>query len=127
MTLLSIMRGRSLQALITSTLIIQLLNFSIDPADHSFSDDLSVNEIESFMELWVEIVLGNGDVLQETEESDEQKGKRDTPSNFLFNSALTEFLHSSEPHHVQHNTSSMVDFKSPETPITTPPPRSLAL
>lgn len=124
MTLLSIMRSRSLRVLITSLLVIQLINFSIDPVDPLSSEDLSINKIESFTELWIEIVLENGDILQETEEGDEQ-GKQDTPSNFLFASPVTDFLTTSAPPGVQHNTCPGNDFESPETRITTPPPRSL--
>ena len=125
MTLLANIRSSTLQLWISLVLIIQLTNFSIDPADHSFSEDLKVNEIESFTELWIEVILGNGDIFQETDEGDEHNGKRDTPSNSLFTPSVIEFSYSSEPPRVQHNTYSRIDFESPETTISTPPPRSL--
>ena len=49
----------------------QLFNISFDPADPSCgAEDLSINEIESCVELVLEIMLGHNDAIGESDESD---------------------------------------------------------
>lgn len=58
--------------MVCTLVAVQILNISIDPADRLFGkEDLSVNEIESCVELILEVLLDHHDAVQENDESDE--------------------------------------------------------
>lgn len=72
MSVLTVFRDRLLVTIILSSIAIQVLNISIDPKDVSMGpEDLTINEIESYVELLLEVVFENEDAIEETEESDE--------------------------------------------------------
>lgn len=51
---------------------VQLFNSSFDPVDPAYvKEDLSINEIESCLELILEIILGHDDAVMESDESDD--------------------------------------------------------
>jgi hypothetical protein len=73
MSIFRLIRKRVFRLTVTCLLIVQLLNLSVDYTDQSpFPEDLSVNEIESIIELVLEHVLDHKDVIQETEEDDSE-------------------------------------------------------
>jgi hypothetical protein len=71
MSTFSTLRSKLSSTIVTMVVAVQLLNVSIDPVDPShFIEDLTVNEIESCVELFIEVVLGHGNAIEETEDHD---------------------------------------------------------
>lgn len=119
------MRLRSVRYLITGVLAFHLFNFSIDPADTTFRENLSINEIESFLELLVENVFAQGDVLHETDEGDDNAGQRESAQNFLFTSFIEwEFPCRPGIRSFQYPGYQHAGFNSLAIAINTPPPKS---
>lgn len=57
---------------ITMIVTLQLINISVDPADPGGSrEDLSINEIESCVELILEVLLDKTDAIKESDDQDE--------------------------------------------------------
>lgn len=76
MTLLRTMRQQFLMTIISMVVTLQILNVSIDPVDpHPGKEDLSVNDIESCVELIVEELLGDSNAIHETDDQDEHSSK----------------------------------------------------
>jgi hypothetical protein len=70
MAFFRILRVNAIVTVVTLIIGLQILNVSVDPADHSGYEDLSVNEIESCIELVLEDVLKQGNAVKETDEHD---------------------------------------------------------
>jgi hypothetical protein len=73
------LRVRFLMTVVSLTVILQIFNISIDPADpNPANEDLSINDIESCVELIVEVILDQHDAIEETDDQDEESGKPTT-------------------------------------------------
>jgi hypothetical protein len=84
MTLMRILRARFLMTIISSIVMLQILNISIDPADPNLaSEDLSINDIESCVELVLEVVLDKTGAIEETDDRDEDSRKPATSITFF--------------------------------------------
>ena len=69
---IALFRNRLLTTLVCTLVSVQVFNLSIDPVDTLYGkEDLSVNEIESCVELILEVLLDQPDAVQENDESDE--------------------------------------------------------
>lgn len=113
--------------LITLTMTLQVVNISIDPADSNhFREDLSINDIESCVELVLEVFLDKSDAVKEVDEQDESTT---TPSSVT----ITLFNCSEEGLAITENHFSIIDglsgsyklsdFNSLSLPIQSPPPK----
>jgi hypothetical protein len=109
----------------TGLTALQLVNVSIDASDPAALEDLSVNEIESCVELLVELVLHHDNAIPEIDDSDDSSAK---PGQRHFIDFLAsentlvkqpDFLHLDDYEHVSLKT----HFVSLTRPIMSPPPR----
>lgn len=125
MRIISAMRIRSFRLLVSLLLIIQLFNFSIDPADGPGPENMNINEIESFVELLIENIMGYENILRETDEGDDQSGQREGPPTYLFNPLYLHLISRAGTSSFQYNPYHLVVFDSLAAAIATPPPRSL--
>lgn len=79
MSLLKILRTKILVTITCIVVGLQIFNISFDPVDnHAGMEDLSINEIESCLELVLEIALNQENAIEETDESDEAPNKPGT-------------------------------------------------
>jgi len=70
------MRGGRVGRLVCLLLAIIFLNFSVDPRDRlavTLPEDLSVNDMESLLELALEDIMGIDDCIPESDENDLEK------------------------------------------------------
>lgn len=87
MPALVILRKKIYRNLFCVLFIVQILNLSIDAVDpHARVEDLSINDIESCVELVVEIMLGHHNAFEETDDHDHSTFK---PGHLLFYSFTT--------------------------------------
>ncbi|HEY0653630.1 MAG TPA: hypothetical protein VGD65_10910 [Chryseosolibacter sp.] len=76
MKVLQALRHKFLGTITLMIVTLQILNISIDPVDpHAGREDLSVNDIESCVELILEDLMGNFNAIDETEDHDEHSSK----------------------------------------------------
>jgi hypothetical protein len=64
---------------------LHILNFSVDTADQHpdyIAEDLTLNDLESYIEIFLEIVLGIEDAIPEHDEPDDKNGKQNLQSGF---------------------------------------------
>jgi hypothetical protein len=127
MQLFPFLRKKSFVTILWMVVIVQLFNISFDPADpFCGTEDLSINEIESCVEMVVEIVLGHEDAIEESDESDEAPDKPGTA--FTLFSILYSSISIENPIVNTRNYHSIVnssDIESLSLPITSPPPKLL--
>lgn len=84
MILMQILRARFLMTIVSSMVMLQIFNISIDPEDlNPIDEDLSINEIESCVELVLEVILDQTDAIEETDEQDEDSRKPTTSITFF--------------------------------------------
>ena len=127
MNTICVMRMKFVRCLTAMVLCIQLFNFSIDPADKPGTENLTINQIESFLELLIENILGHGNVLKETEEGDDHSGQREGSANYLVAPNFIEFKSMPAAGTAQYHSYHPVRFTSLGITIKTPPPRSLMI
>jgi hypothetical protein len=106
---------------------LQVFNISIDPADHAPGrEDLSINDIESCVELILEDMLGDPDAIDETDDRDEHSSK---PAAHITLFSLSGFLKVEEQQFklVCDLKSSFADMGlySYVPPIFAPPPKTI--
>ena len=90
MAFFRILRIKAIVTVVTLVVTLQVLNISVDPADHSHGyEDLSVNEIESCVELVLEDVLKRSNAVKETDEHDGATIKPHTRIIFISNDNTT--------------------------------------
>jgi hypothetical protein len=123
--LLASLRKKVYSSVLTFVVAVQLINVSIDAADPvPHFEDLAINEIESCIELVVEIVLGHGNVIEETHEHDHSQFKP-APGVVLFVSSRVMLSFNND--HIIHTIPSFVtntSFKnSLMITIISPPPK----
>jgi len=106
---------------------LQLFNISFDPADTFCGpEDLSINEIESCVELVVEIILGHEDAVGESDESDEAPNK--PGSSFVLFSISNSSLILANPTTLIKSYQPLfksAHIESLSFPILSPPPKLL--
>lgn len=71
MNLFRFIRSQGIIVTVSLMLLVQLMNLSIDPTDVG-KEDLTKNEIESFVELVTEHILGQEDLIDESDDGDQQ-------------------------------------------------------
>lgn len=105
---------------------LQVVNISIDPADtNAGKEDLSINEIESCVELILEVCLKHSDAVRESDEHDDSSCKPGAGSLILFSVdnrvlAVEQPLAPSSSHNYCDHTSF---FESIGQSIQSPPPK----
>lgn len=105
----------------------QLMNMSVDPVDHLVGkDDLAINEIESCVELIVEVLMGKVNAIEETDEADEGGDKRVGVFVMLFsiNPKLIEFNTPGSVDNIDQNSCYLSKNYSVPLSIISPPPKS---
>jgi len=125
MKLLRIFRAPFFSFFLTIVIAIQLINLSINTGDLSHVDDQKVNEIESCVELVLEVFMGNHNAIEEHDEQ-EHAGSRPAHHLLLFAYKINydlaplypEIMASAETNHF------FVSIKSHPKPIDPPPPWS---
>ncbi len=104
---------------------LQLINISINVADPSpVVEDLSINEIESCVELVVEVILGREDAISETNDHDHSTHRTTNllqlfAGNFSLIAMQNDFSVASTKHESQY----IFSCTSIDYPIVSPPPR----
>lgn len=76
MTFMQILRTNFLRTIISWVVMLQLLNISIDPPDRHYGpEDLTINDIESCLELVLEVFLGHDNFIGEVDDQDDDSGQ----------------------------------------------------
>lgn len=76
MTLMQTLRTHFLMTIICSIVALQIFNISVDPADSDLGpEDLTVNDIESCVELVLEVMLDKTDAIGEVDDQDEDSSR----------------------------------------------------
>jgi hypothetical protein len=77
--ILASLRNKVYSSMLTLVVAVQLLNMSIDAIDPvQHFEDLAINEIESCIELVVEVILGHDNAIGESHEHDHSSFKPGT-------------------------------------------------
>ncbi|HEU5289348.1 MAG TPA: hypothetical protein VFU05_01820 [Cyclobacteriaceae bacterium] len=71
MSFFKFLRSQATMVSVSLTLLVQLLNLSIDPTDFG-KEDLSKNEVESIVELVTEHFLDHKNLIDESDDGDQQ-------------------------------------------------------
>jgi hypothetical protein len=126
MQLLAPLRHQFYSSLITLLMATQLLNLSIDAIDpFPHFEDIAINEIESCIELVVEVVLGHENAITETDGHEHSSCK--TGNTIVLFSSLRQQHVFPDDNGVElapsYSTERMF-IKSPVLTIFSPPPRS---
>lgn len=122
------MRANATVTVVTLIVNLQILNVSVDPADHTYGyQDISINEVESCVELVLEHILKRDDAVTETNEHDGASGKPHVRVIYIFNDYYAL---------LQNNTFKilpqamfgevLLSLTSPSLPIVAPPPKATA-
>ena len=119
-------RKKLFMTIVCMIVSVQLFNLSFDPADPSYGkEDLSINEIESCLELILEIVLGHHDAVKESDESDEAP---DRPGStiILFTISTSVLLEENQSIEIKSALSiiASTNLESVSLPIISPPPKA---
>ena len=118
------MRHRFCKSFVLLAMALQVLNMSIDPVDSLTGvQDIAINEIESCVELIVEVVLDKQNGVQETDEADDSHD-RHIPQVVYY--ACQQAIETEIPVVVvrtKHSTLKVDAFFSPTIPIISPPPK----
>jgi len=126
MYVMPFLRKKLLMTIVCMIVSVQLFNLSFDPADTSYGkEDLSINEIESCLELILEIVLGHEDAVKETDESDEAP---DRPGSTVILCTISGSVLLEENQSIGIKSSLPVlastNLESVSLPILSPPPKA---
>jgi hypothetical protein len=126
MHLFPFLRKKSFMTIVWLIVSLQLFNISFDPADPFLgTEDLSINEIESCVELVLEIVMGKEDAVKESDESDEAPGKPGTTIT-LFSVSCTNLSLENQTIDIKNLQPifTSTDIESLNLPILSPPPKN---
>jgi hypothetical protein len=126
MAFFKILRVNAIVTTVTLIVTLQILNVSVDPVDHSYGyEDLSINEIESCLELVLEVVLKRNDAVKETDEHDGASSKPHTRIVYIFNDMIGLVRNSTFELLPARNFSDRPStFNSLTLPIIAPPPKA---
>jgi hypothetical protein len=125
MSLLSFLRSKVFRAVVSSMLMLQVINLSIDAVDPSpCKEDLTVNEIESCVEFVLEVILKKENTINET---DDQDAPHHRPvSTFGFFSEKARLIVIENEFELQYSKKKLaveLQLESLTQSITSPPPR----
>lgn len=119
-------RRKLFMTIVCMIVSLQLFNLSFDPADPSYGkEDLSINEIESCLELIFEIVLGHDDAVKESDESDEAPDRPGSTVT-LFTISASALLEENQSIEIKGSLSviASTNLESLSLPIISPPPKA---
>jgi hypothetical protein len=125
MLVIQALRRKFLMTGITTIIMLQIANISIDPADpNPGNEDLSINDIESCVEFILEIVMDKSDAIEESDEQDEQTRQPNTTI-ILFASETAVCIEDRPAFLIScsRSNNSTSFFNSLTIPITSPPPK----
>jgi hypothetical protein len=127
MHLFPLLRKKSLVTIAWTMVALQLFNISFDPADQLYgTEDLSINDIESCVEMIVEEVLGHEDAIEEADEADEgQEKPGSTITLFSVFHASISIERPSKRTRSHHSIFKNSSIESLSPPIISPPPKLL--
>jgi hypothetical protein len=126
MSVFSIIRKKAVNQTVMGLLILQLLNLSVDYTDISpLAEDLSINEIESVIELVMEHVInGENNIIQEGDENDFESIKSVFSLVLYSSSHHLEISRNPQRVHNRYVTHYQSCVESVDQTIQTPPPKS---
>jgi hypothetical protein len=125
MPFMNILRSKSLTAIISMMVALQLMNMSIDAVDAiPHGEDLTINEIESCVELVVEVFMGHHNAIQENDDDDGNVTKP-LARIVLYSSQSIGLIQLLDyPTEIQKTESPyFMNFKSVSLSIVSPPPK----
>lgn len=125
MRLLAPLRHQFYSSLLTLLMATQLLNLSIDAIDpFPHFEDIAINEIESCIELVIEVMLGHENAITETDDHEHSSCKTGSMI-VLFSASRQQHIFSidSGVELSPSFTTISVFIKSPVLTIVSPPPR----
>ena len=126
MDVMPFLRKKLFRTIVCMIVSVQLFNLSFDPADTSYGkEDLSINEIESCLELILEIVLDHDDAVKESDESDEAPDRPGSTVIFLTLSASV-LLEENQSTVIKSSLPiiASTNLESVSLPIISPPPKA---
>jgi hypothetical protein len=128
MVLFQLLRHRLLKCFVLLTIAFQVMNISIDPIDsHSGAQDIAINEIESCIELVLEVFMEKQNAIEETDETDESTDQNSSNTVTCFNlvSQTIEFKDAWTEQSVVKISKAVPSFFSPPLPVSSPPPKQI--
>jgi len=123
MTIFAILRSKFVRTIIAMMVAVQFINLSIDAVDPTSIEDLSINEIESCLELVVEVVLDHGNAIAETDDNDDSTHKPSAGILLFSVSNLSLSFKSDFKILTQKKSFYSLQFKSLCQSVTSPPPK----
>jgi hypothetical protein len=120
------LRKKLFTTIVCMIVSVQLFNLSFDPADISYGkEDLSINEIESCLELILEIILGHDDAVKESDESDEATDRPGSTVT-LFTISASVLLEENQNIEIKSSLPIILttNLESVNLPIISPPPKA---
>jgi hypothetical protein len=126
MVLFQLLRHRLLKCFVLLTIAFQVMNISIDPIDsHTGAQDIAINEIESCIELVLEVFMEKQNAIEETDETDESTDQNSSNTVTCFNlaSQTIEFEGGWTEKSVVEISKAIPSFFSPTLPVSSPPPK----
>jgi hypothetical protein len=128
MQLFAYLRKEFSKTVVVLAMTLQVINISIDPADQfTGAEDMAINEIESCVELVLEVVLDYHGAIDETDEADDSTQRH--ASNIILFTLKTSSLISEKPYRivsVKNAYGYFSQFTSLSLPIVSPPPKHTA-
>lgn len=125
MQLFAYLRKEFSKTVVVLAMTLQVINISIDPADQfTGAEDMAINEIESCVELVLEVVLDYHGAIDETDEADDSTQRH--ASNIILFTLKTCSLISEKPYKivsVKNACGYFSQFTSLSLPIVSPPPK----
>jgi hypothetical protein len=127
MAVFQLLRHRFLKCFVLLAIAFQVMNMSIDPIDsHSGAQDIAINEIESCIELVLEVFMEKQNAIEETDETDESTDQNSTNTSFTCFSLVCQAIEFKGPwtQKSSDNVSKTIpSFFSPPLPVNSPPPK----
>jgi hypothetical protein len=122
---LAILRKKIWRTIIILVVTVQIINVSIDATDPSHFEDLTINEIESWLEFVVEIALGHENAIRETDEHDHHTTHKPGSGVNLFSSCYSSITPEKtfEIILIRSDIVPQHNFKSRHRAIVSPPPK----
>jgi hypothetical protein len=126
MRLFTCLRKKFFKTTIVMAMTLQVINISIDPADQfTGAQDVAINEIESCVELVLEVILDHDGAIDETDEADDSTHGQS--GSVIFFTVKTCSLICEKPYSIvsaKNDCDHFSCFTSLNLPILSPPPRN---
>ncbi len=125
MKVMSFFRQRVLRSFVLMAITFQLTNISVDPVDSLVgAEDVALNEIESCVELVLEVFMGKRDAIKETDEADNSPQKHRFGTMILFCAGQHTISHTDFSDNTREGFMDYTSaFDSPLLAILSPPPK----